>query len=92
MDYFIYLGVLIGVYIILSTSLNLLIGYTGLLSMAHAAFFGLGAYVVALMALSYTNSFLISLAFALTLCGLLGIIIGLPSLVNTAQNQPLFAE
>lgn len=80
MDYLIYVGILIGVYAILSISLNLLIGYTGLLSMAHAAFFGFGAYIVALMALSHQAPFLTSLFFALILCGVLGVIVGLSSL------------
>ena len=80
MEYFIYVGILIGIYVILSISLNLLIGYTGVLSMAHAAFFGFGAYIVALMALSYQSPFLVSLILAMMFCGALGVFIGLPSL------------
>jgi branched-chain amino acid transport system permease protein len=48
MDYVISIITTIGVYAIMALSLNLLIGYTGLLSLAHVAFFGIGAYSVAI--------------------------------------------
>ena len=51
MDYLLHILILIGIYIILSVSLNLVVGYSGLLSIAHAAFYGVGAYVAALMGL-----------------------------------------
>lgn len=41
--------ILIGIYIILAVSLNLTLGYTGLLNFGHVAFFGIGAYTSALM-------------------------------------------
>jgi branched-chain amino acid transport system permease protein len=44
------LGTQIAIYAIAAVSLDLLIGYTGLSSFGHAAFFGLGAYVVAILA------------------------------------------
>lgn len=46
-DYLVSIITTIGIYAILSLSLNLLIGYTALLSLAHIAFFGIGAYAVA---------------------------------------------
>jgi branched-chain amino acid transport system permease protein len=49
MDYFIHLAILISIYSILGVSLNLVMGYTGLLSVAHAAFYGIGAYTAALL-------------------------------------------
>ena len=51
MDYFIHVLVLAAIYATLSTSLDLLAGRTGLVSVAHAAFYGLGAYTSALLAL-----------------------------------------
>ncbi len=42
-------GQVFAVYAILAVSLNLLVGYTGLLSVAHVAFFGIGAYAVAIL-------------------------------------------
>src|SRR3989338_2458925 len=51
MEYLIHLAILIGIYGILGLSLNLVVGYTGLLSITHAAFYGLGAYVTAILSL-----------------------------------------
>ena len=42
-----------GIMIIAAISLNLLLGYTGQLSLGHAAFFGIGAYTSALMSLGF---------------------------------------
>ena len=55
MEYFIYIGTLIAIYATLTISLNLLVGYTGLISIAQAAIYGVGAYATALLALHYTN-------------------------------------
>lgn len=80
MEYLLHILVLIGIYTILSVSLNLIAGYTGLISIAHAAFYGVGAYVAALMALSLHSPFLVNIIFAVVLCGLLGALVGIPSL------------
>lgn len=53
MSYLLHLTFLGFLYASLGMSLNLLAGYTGLLSMCHAAFFGLGAYTTALMTLRH---------------------------------------
>jgi len=42
-----------GIFIIAAVSLNLLLGYTGQLSLGHAAFFGIGAYTSALLSLGF---------------------------------------
>jgi branched-chain amino acid transport system permease protein len=42
-----------GIFIIAAMSLNLLLGYTGQLSLGHVAFFGIGAYARALTALGF---------------------------------------
>jgi len=80
MDYLLHILILIGIYVILSTSLNLIAGYTGLLSIAHAAFYGVGAYVAALMALKLHSPFLVNIICAVFLSGLLGAAVGIPSL------------
>ncbi len=51
MEYIYTILVLIGIWIILSSSFNLIIGYGGLISIAHPIFFALGAYSSALLAL-----------------------------------------
>lgn len=80
MEYLLHIMILIGIYVILSVSLNLIAGYTGLLSIAHAAFFGVGAYVAALMALKLHSPFLVNIICAAILSGLLGALVGIPSL------------
>src|SRR6516225_1180270 len=42
-----------GIFIIAAMSLNLLLGYTGQLSLGHVAFFGIGAYTSALVSLGF---------------------------------------
>jgi branched-chain amino acid transport system permease protein len=44
---------LAGIFIVASISLNLLLGYTGQLSLGHVAFFGIGAYASALLSLGF---------------------------------------
>ena len=53
-----------GIFTILALSLNLLLGYTGQLSLGHAAFFGIGAYTSALLALKLEWSFWLGLPAA----------------------------
>jgi len=53
MEYFISLAVLIGIYITLTSSFNLIIGFGGLVSIAHPIFFALGAYTTGLLAIHF---------------------------------------
>lgn len=80
MEYLLHILILIGIYVMLASSLNLTAGYTGLLSIAHAAFYGVGAYTVALMALNLHTPFLLNLLCAVIVCGLAGALVGIPSL------------
>jgi len=80
MDYLIHILILIGIYTILSVSLNLITGYTGLLSVSHAAFYSIGAYVVAIIALRVSSSFWINVFCAVILSGLFGALVAAPSL------------
>ncbi|MDL1980457.1 MAG: branched-chain amino acid ABC transporter permease [Deltaproteobacteria bacterium] len=80
MEYLLHILILIGIYVILSVSLNLITGYAGLLSIAHAAFYGVGAYVAALLALKFYSPFLANIFCAVILSGLLGALVGIPSL------------
>ncbi|MGQ0525442.1 MAG: branched-chain amino acid ABC transporter permease [Betaproteobacteria bacterium] len=52
--YVLHVLVVTGIFIIAAMSLNLLLGYTGQLSLGHVAFFGIGAYVSALMSLGFS--------------------------------------
>jgi branched-chain amino acid transport system permease protein len=58
------------IFAVLAMSLDLLMGYTGLASFGHCAFFGASAYVVAILSTRYGSSFLVS-----ALCGLLASVI-----------------
>jgi branched-chain amino acid transport system permease protein len=49
--YFVHLGILICIYAILAASLNIAVGYAGLLNLGHVAFFAIGAYTSALLTL-----------------------------------------
>ena len=80
MEYLLHILILIGIYVILSVSLNLIVGYSGMLSIAHAAFYGVGAYVAALMAIEFHSPFLANIICAVILSGLLGALVGIPSL------------
>lgn len=66
------------VYVILVVSLDLLVGYTGLVSVGHAAFFGCSVYIAALLAdrLSITNPLFV-LPMSIFGAGLLAFLIGL---------------
>ena len=56
MNYLLHILIMINIYVILTLGLNLLVGYSNLLSIAHAAFYGIGAYlsVLALVKLNLT--------------------------------------
>jgi branched-chain amino acid transport system permease protein len=51
-SYLIHLLILIGIYLILAISLQLSVGFTGLLNLGHIAFYAIGAYTSALLALN----------------------------------------
>lgn len=51
--YVLHVLIVTGIFIIAAMSLNLLLGYTGQLSLGHVAFFGIGAYVSSLMSLGF---------------------------------------
>ncbi|MGS0753552.1 branched-chain amino acid ABC transporter permease [Roseateles sp. GG27B] len=59
---------------------NLFSGYSGLMSFGHAAFFGLGAYTVAILLATYGISPWLGIPLAAVVGGLSGLLIGLPTL------------
>ena len=77
MDYIIHLLTLISIYAILGVSVNLVVGYTGLLSVTHAAFFGLGAYVSAIFITKVGLNFFLALILGVILTAIVSFIIGL---------------
>src|ERR1044072_6770431 len=79
MEYFVYIGTLIAIYATLTISLNLLVGYTGLISIAQAGIYGVGAYTSALLALHFTSNLLISFLLASIAGVLVSLVVALPS-------------
>ena len=60
--------------------LNILVGYTGQISIGHAAFMAVGAYGSAIVAREWGLTFWLALPFSALFTGLIGLIFGLPSL------------
>ncbi|HEX3179598.1 MAG TPA: branched-chain amino acid ABC transporter permease [Methylomirabilota bacterium] len=74
--YHLHVLIMAGIFAILASSLNLLLGYTGQLSLGHAAFFGIGAYASALLTLKSGWSFWLALPCAGIAAALAGWAIG----------------
>ena len=68
--------IMAGIFAVLALSLNLLLGYTGQLSLGHAAFFGIGAYASALLSVKLEWSPWLGLLAAIVLPGVAGYVIG----------------
>jgi len=77
--YILYVLNIIGIYAIAAVGLNILIGYTGQISLGHGAFFGVGAYTAAILATKAGFPFLLAIPAAGVVTALVGIIFGLPS-------------
>ena len=77
MNYLLHIGVMIGIYGMLAYSANLLIGFGGLLTLSQAAFYGLGAYVYALLGIHFGLPFLVTMPCAVVVCGIVGWLFGL---------------
>jgi len=80
MNYILHLVVLIEIYMILSLSLNLMTGYTGLVSLAHAAFYGIGGYISSLLMINYGIDFILSVIFAVGGSFIISLLISFASL------------
>lgn len=79
-EYWLYLACLVAINIGSATGLNILTGYTGLVSLGQAAFMGIGAYTVAVMEAALGLPVLVNLLAGGAVAMLGGIIVGIPSL------------
>lgn len=78
MDYYITgIGTLLAIMTLLGVSFNLLMGYSGLFSIAHGAYFGLGAYVAGILMRDFHWEFLGALLAAFLICAILSLLLGL---------------
>jgi len=79
-NYYVYVANYIAINIIVVVGLNLLVGYTGQISLGHAGFFAVGAYgTIFLMSHAYLP-FLAALLIAALIAAFLGFLLGLPAL------------
>jgi len=78
--YFLHLFIIVCVYAILSMSLNLALGYTGLLNLGHIAFYAVGAYTSALLALRFGVPFWFGLLAGGLLAACFGYLLAFPTI------------
>jgi branched-chain amino acid transport system permease protein len=78
--YIISLATLIGINTILAVTLNFILGYAGIFSLAHAIFFGIGAYTAAVMAMKFGADFAVATAAGMVLSGVISLALALPAL------------
>jgi branched-chain amino acid transport system permease protein len=68
------------IFALAATSLNFILGYGGMVALGHAAFFGAGAYAVAMLSVQGISQALIAWPVAMLVAGALALVIGLISL------------
>jgi len=78
-SYGVYLATLWCVYLMAGFGLNLTVGYAGQISLGQAAFFGIGAYITALL-MTGGLSFWLILPLAAAACFAIGLLLGFPAL------------
>src|SRR2546426_9907271 len=76
--YVLHILVFTGLFAALALSYDLVVGHVGSLSLAHPAFFGIGAYTAALLATRAAWPFLADSASAMLVAGLVALAIGVP--------------
>ncbi len=74
--YYIVLSTEVVILALLATSYNLIFGYAGMVSFGHAAFFGLGAYAMALLTKNYGSPMLVGLLAAPVVAAVFAFVIG----------------
>jgi branched-chain amino acid transport system permease protein len=76
MEYIFHLLILISIFSILALGLNLVVGYTGILSVTHAAFYGIGAYATAILMRNIGMNFFLAAIIAILVTMLASFVIG----------------
>ncbi|MEM0018061.1 MAG: branched-chain amino acid ABC transporter permease [Candidatus Korarchaeum sp.] len=79
-DYITHLAIMIMLYSITAASLDILVGYTGRLSLGHAAFYAIGAYTSTLLSMNLGISPWVGILVGGVLASIFGLILGIPSL------------
>ncbi len=79
MSYLLHLVVFLEIYVVVAASLNLLIGYAGLLQIAHAAYYGVGAYAGTFLMMKLGLGFLPSALLGGLTAAVLSLLVSLPA-------------
>ncbi|MCR4320970.1 MAG: branched-chain amino acid ABC transporter permease [Candidatus Brocadiaceae bacterium] len=79
MNYILHLLIYLDIYIIITLSLNLLIGYSGLFQLAHAAYYGIGAYTTALLMVRHGWGFIPAVISSIFITGCLSFLVSVPA-------------
>jgi len=75
-DYLNYMGMRIAIMALFALSFNLLLGYTGLLSFGHAAFYGVGGYASGLTLIHLTSEIILAIMAGAVVAGLTALLVG----------------
>ncbi len=78
--YLLNLATLFSINAILALTLNFIMGYAGIFSLAHAVFFGVGAYTGAFVAIHWTDSLFVGFGAAALVSSVLSFALALPAL------------
>ena len=79
-NYVIHLIFMATIFAVLACSLNIAVGITGLSNMSHATFFGIGAYVAAILSTNFDIPFYVTLFAGALVATLFGVVLGGPTL------------
>jgi branched-chain amino acid transport system permease protein len=79
MRYLLHLLIYLEIYIIVALSLNLVVGYCGLLTLSHAGYYAIGGYVYAVLTLKFGWEFIPAVIAGATLSAVLSLAVSLPS-------------
>ncbi|BCQ53510.1 branched-chain amino acid ABC transporter permease [Burkholderia gladioli pv. gladioli] len=78
--YYLHALIIAMIFLLPAHGLNLILGYTGMLSLAQGVFFGIGAYVSALLSLHFNTPFVLNFVASGVVAGLIALPIGIPAL------------
>jgi len=79
-NYYIYMANYMAINVIVTVGLNILVGYTGQISLGHAGFFAIGAYGTVLLMTALHLPFLLAIVVAAFIAAFFGFVLGLPAL------------
>lgn len=80
MNYILHILIIIGIYLIVAYSLNLLVGFCGLTPFSSAAFYGIGAYTYSLLSIHFKISFVPAVLISILIAGIIAFLIGIPAI------------